>query len=248
MEHIQEIIGNMYELRSTVIDYEEQIRKLKIKNKVLKKSEKLWKRITKSHEQTISDYQKVIKKLSKNMSGGATLIKENDMMVQSELQQKIKKEVTVVTTDADVLFIDCPKKNTPCVVDVDLTVLPEQLDNGSVSSLEPEEDEFEEGDVEEYEEETEEVEGEEETEEVEVEGEEEETEEVEVEGEEEETEEVEGEEEETEEAYQVVIRGKKYFTTNEINGEIYHCIISSDGEEEIGDEAGVYQNGTPNLL
>ena len=101
-----------------------------------------------------------------------------------------------------------------------------------------------------------EVEGEEETDEVEVEGEEEEeeeTEEVEVEvevEEEEETEEVEVEvEEETEETeeeeeegvYEIEIKGKRYYTTNEINGTIY-AILADD---EIGDEVGSFENGKP---
>jgi len=116
--------------------------------------------------------------------------------------------------------------------------------------------------VEEEEEETEEVEVEleleeeevevEETEEVEV----EETEEVEVEEEEEvdeveveeveETEEVEEVEEveveeEGEEVYEITIKSKTYYVTNEKNGTIYS--VTSDGD--IGDEVGKYVDGNP---
>ena len=82
------------------------------------------------------------------------------------------------------------------------------------------------------------VEESEEEEEVEVE-ESEEEEEVEIEVEESE-EEVE-EEEEEEEAYEVTIKKKLYYTTNEIDGIIY----SIDNDDEIGDEVGHFKNGKP---
>lgn len=52
-------------------------------------------------------------------------------------------------------------------------------------------------------------------------------------------EESEEESEEEEEVFEVTIRGKKYFTTNTTNGEIYS--ITSDGD--IGDEIGKYHKG-----
>jgi hypothetical protein len=64
---------------------------------------------------------------------------------------------------------------------------------------------------------------------------EEEEEEVEEEEEEEEVEEVE------EEVYEITIAGKKYYTTNEVDGVIY----SMTADEEIGDEVGVFKNKTP---
>jgi hypothetical protein len=89
----------------------------------------------------------------------------------------------------------------------------------------------------------EEEEEEEEEEEVEVEEEVEEDveEEVEVEVEEEVEEqlEVEVEEDETE-VYEVTIRSKKYFTTNQQNGKIYEI----DSEGEVGNEIGKFVNGT----
>ena len=88
-----------------------------------------------------------------------------------------------------------------------------------------------------------EVEESEEEEEVEVEeSEEEEEEEEEVEESEEEEEvEVEESEEEEEEAYEVTIKKKLYYTTNEIDGIIY----SIDKDDEIGDEVGHFKNGKP---
>ena len=115
-------------------------------------------------------------------------------------------------------------------------------DTTSIVSHESEEEE----EVEESEEEEVEVEVEEsEEEEVEVEVEESEEEEVEVEVEESEEEEVEVDveesEEEEEEAYEVTIKKKLYYTTNEIDGIIY----SIDKDDEIGDEVGHFKNGKP---
>ena len=100
--------------------------------------------------------------------------------------------------------------------------------------VEVEDSEEEEVEVEESEEEEVEVE-ESEEEEVEVEVEESEEEEVEVEVEESE------EEEDEEEAYEVTIKKKLYYTTNEIDGIIY----SIDKDDEIGDEVGHFKNGKP---
>jgi septum formation inhibitor MinC len=96
-----------------------------------------------------------------------------------------------------------------------------------------------------------EEEEEEEAEEEEEEAEEEEEEEEEEEAEEEEAEEeeendnkgtVDSLEEETE-VYEVTIRGKKYFTTDQKNGKIY--AIDKDGD--VGDEIGSFINGLANL-
>jgi len=96
--------------------------------------------------------------------------------------------------------------------------------------------------------ESEEVESEEvESEEVEVEAEEEAEEEVEAEEAEEEVENEESEEEEAEEeveaeeeeVYEVKIKGKSYFTTNEKSGVIY----AMDADGDVGDEVGKYVNG-----
>jgi hypothetical protein len=119
---------------------------------------------------------------------------------------------------------------------------------GDIINNDEEEEEEEEVEVEESEEEEveeseeEEVEVEEsEEEEVEVEESEEEEVEVEESGEEEE-EEVEVEEsgeEEEEEVFEVVIKGKSYYTTDTQNGEIY--AVMPDGD--VGDEVGKYKNG-----
>jgi FKBP-type peptidyl-prolyl cis-trans isomerase len=119
----------------------------------------------------------------------------------------------------------------------------------TIQSLEAaEEEEEEEEVVEEAAEEEEVVEeaAEEEEEEVEEEAaeeeEEEEEEEVEEEAAEEEEEEEEAaEEEEGEEVYEVTIKGKKYYTTNESNGTIY----SIDVNGELDSEVGKFVNGAP---
>ena len=113
----------------------------------------------------------------------------------------------------------------------------EEVEESGEEEEEVEESGEEEEEVEESGEEEEEVEesGEEE-EEVEESGEEEEEEEVEESGEEEE-EEIEVEEEE--EVYEITIKGTKYFTTNEKNGDIYS--IDSDGDP--CDVVGKFVNG-----
>ena len=106
--------------------------------------------------------------------------------------------------------------------------------------VEVEVDEEEEEEEEEVKEEEEEVKEEEEVEEVEVEVEVEEEEEQEEEEEEEEGEEEQVEEEE-EEVYEIKIKSKTYYVTNEKNGTIYS--VTSDGD--IGDEVGKYVDGKP---
>ena len=104
---------------------------------------------------------------------------------------------------------------------------------------EDEEDEEEEEEEEDqdtvYEEEEEEDEKEEEAEEEEEEAEEEEEEE------EEEDEEQEQEQEQEVEVVEVEIKGKMYFTTNEISGIIYECLANGD----VGDEIGKFVKGKP---
>ena len=104
-----------------------------------------------------------------------------------------------------------------------------------------ESEEEEEVEVEESEEEVEvEVEVEESEEEVEVEVEVEESEEEEVEVEESE-EEVEVEESEEDEVYEVTIKNKSYYTTNETDGPIYAILE----DEDIGDQIGEFKEGKP---
>ena len=123
----------------------------------------------------------------------------------------------------------------------------ESEEEEEVEESEESEEEEVEVEVEESEEEEVEVDVEEsEEEEVEVDVEESEEEEVEVEESEEEEVEVEVEEEEEseeeeEEAYEVTIKKKLYYTTNEIDGIIY----SIDKDDEIGDEVGHFKNGKP---
>ena len=116
----------------------------------------------------------------------------------------------------------------------------EEEEEVEVEESEEEEVEVEESEEEEVEVEVEESEEEEEVEVEESEEEEEEEEEVE-ESEEEEEVEVEESEEEEEEAYEVTIKKKLYYTTNEIDGIIY----SIDKDDEIGDEVGHFKNGKP---
>ena len=121
----------------------------------------------------------------------------------------------------------------------------EEMNKGDDFGEPEEEEEPEEIEVEE--EETEEIEvEEEETEEIEVE--EEETEEIEVEEDEvEEIEDIEVEEDEVEEeteeeeagVYEIEIKGKRYYTTNEQDGIVY----SIEGEDDVGDEIGKFVNG-----
>ncbi len=129
-----------------------------------------------------------------------------------------------------------PVKNT-VVVELDPEVI-QDIDEviEQQVSLDVDEEETEDVEVVEDEEETEDVEVvEEETEEVE---------EVEVvEEETEETEEVEVVEEEEEGVYEIVIKGTRYYTTNETNGTIY--AITED--DDIGDEVGKFVNGVAKM-
>ena len=115
----------------------------------------------------------------------------------------------------------------------------EESEEEEVEVEESEEEEEVEVEVEESEVEVEvevEVEESEEEEEVEV----EESEEVEVEVEESE-EEVEVEESEEDEVYEVTIKNKSYYTTNETDGPIYAIL----DDEDIGDQIGEFKEGKP---
>jgi hypothetical protein len=57
----------------------------------------------------------------------------------------------------------------------------------------------------------------------------------------EESEEEEEEEEYEEEVFEITIRGKKYFTADAENGEIYTVL----NDDEIGDEIGAFKKGIP---
>jgi hypothetical protein len=141
-----------------------------------------------------------------------------------EVQEEVEQEEEVVEEEE--------------TEEVEVEVEQEETEEVEVE-VEQEEEVVEEEETEEVEvevEQEEEVVEEEETEEVEVE-EEEDTEEVEVEVEQEE----ETEEQEEEGVYETVINGKKYYITNETDGEIYAILE----DEDIGDVVGKYVNGVP---
>ena len=166
---------------------------------------------------------------------------EYEIEVVEEKEEEETEEVEVGVEDdeeeTEEVEVEVEEEETE---EVEVEVEEEETEEVEV---EEEEDEVEEEETEEVEVEVEEEEvevEEEETEEVEVEVEEEE-EEVEVEVEEEEVEVEEEEEEEEEGVYETVILGKKYYITNETNGEIYAIL----DDEEIGDIVGKYVNGVP---
>jgi len=141
----------------------------------------------------------------------------------------------VYTDDGETVLVKKQKIQSEEEEEVEVEEEEEEEEEVEVEEVEVEEVEVEE---EEEEEEEEEVE----VEEVEVEEEEEEEEEeVEVEEEEEEEEEEveEEEEEEEEEVFEVEIKGKTYYTTNEQSGPIF--AVTED--EDVGDEVGVFKNG-----
>ena len=61
--------------------------------------------------------------------------------------------------------------------------------------------------------------------------------------EEEEEEEEEEVEEEEEEVYQVLVEGIHYFTTDRQNGTVYESVEDESGEDDIGDEIGIFKEG-----
>ena len=177
--------------------------------------------------------------------------------VEVEVEEEVEVETEEVETEEVEVEVEEEVETEEVEVEVEEETEEVEVEVEEETEEVEEEDETEEVEVEE--EETEEVEvevEEEETEEVEVEveeeeEEEEETEEVEVEVEEEEEEEeeteeveVEVEEEEEEGVYETVIKGKKYYITNETNGEIYAVLEDDD----IGDVVGKYVNGVPTFI
>jgi len=170
------------------------------------------------------------------------LAKENKLLMSiikdfhvAKVQRKKDKPVTIDLSNDDeveepLVKIKIEKTEENIIYEL---IEKEELTKTSQEEEEGEEEEREEGEEEEGVEE--EVEGEEEEEE---EVEEEEEEEV----EEEEEEEALVEEGETE-VYEVTIRGKKYFTTDQKNGKIY--LVDKDGE--VGDEIGKFVNGVAKL-
>jgi cobalamin biosynthesis protein CobT len=136
---------------------------------------------------------------------------------------------------------------TELAIQLSENVIYELLEEEEAEEEEAEEEEAEEEEAEEEEAEEEEAEEEEAEEEEaeEEEAEEEEAEEEEAEEEEAEEEEAEEEEAETiqvddeEEVYEIAIKGKKYFTTNEKNGSIY----AIDKNGDVGNEIGSFKNG-----
>ena len=192
---------------------------------VLKKNQQL--------EKENAKLQKTIVSLCKKFYLGNFVDSNNSDTV--EILETPEKENIVYTIDDDSELFSSPPvtikqekktKTTIVVEDMPITL------NGKQWSLTVEDNVTVDEEEEEVEEEEEEVEVEEEEEEEEVEVEEEE--------EEEEVEEVKVDEQE-EEVYEIQIKGKTYYVTNEINSTIYEA----DADGDISIEAGVYKNGKP---
>jgi len=145
---------------------------------------------------------------------------EEEHVVETEQQEVVEEEVVEEEGEEEVVEEEGEEE----VVEEEGE---EEVVEEEVVEEEVVEEEGEEEEVVEEEEEGEEEEGEEEEEEV-VEEEEEVVEEEE-----------EGEEEEEEAVYEVEIKGKKYYTTDEKNGEVY----SITEDEDIGDCVGKFVNG-----
>jgi len=199
-----------------------------------------------------------------------TVIVELDPEVIQDIDEVIEQQVSLdVDEEEETEEVEVVEEEEEATEEVEVVEEEETEEVEEVEVVEEEEEETEEVEV--VEEETEEVEEvevveEEETEEVEVVEEEEEEEEVveeeteeeeeEVVEEEEETEEIEVVEEEVEEVeevevveeeeegvYEIVIKGTRYYTTNETNGTIY--AITED--DDIGDEVGKFVNGVAKM-
>ena len=181
---------------------------------------------------------------------------EESCNIKYELEEAVDEEDDDDAPDDEVVIIDTPIKTTKVIIidileSADESPLEEEtaLEEEDDAKVEEEEDE-EEADEEADEEEAvveavveEEVEEEEEEvveeEEEEVEEEEEEDEAVVEEDEEEEVETtLEEEVEEESEVYEITIKNKKYYTTNEVDGTIYLSDINGD----VGDEVGQFKN------
>ena len=118
----------------------------------------------------------------------------------------------------------------------------EQEEEEELEEEELEEEELEEEELEEEQEEEEELEEEEEKEQDEAEQDEAEQDEAEQDEDEQEEEEQEEEQEEAE-VYEITIKGKKYFTTDEQNGDIYEM----DKDGDVGEQVGSFVNGIAKL-
>ena len=181
------------------------------------------------------------------------LLKQNKILTKA-LDALLKKPVA----SDEVLFVrevrSEPKSTikiktepgTESVVQLSENVIYELLEEEEAEEEEAEEEEAEAEEAEAEEAEAEEAEAEEEEEE-EAEAEEEEEEEAEAEEAEADEEEADEEEEaeetiqvdDEEEVYEIAIKGKKYFTTNEKNGSIY----AIDNSGDVGNEIGSFKNG-----
>ncbi|MDC1151147.1 hypothetical protein OAS95_01085 [Pelagibacteraceae bacterium] len=164
-----------------------------------------------------------------------------------EVEESEEEEVEVEESEEEEVEVEESEEEEEVEVEVEeseeeVEVEVEVEESEEEEEVEVEEyEEEEEVEVEESEEEVEvEVEVEESEEEEEVEVEVEESEEVEVEVEESE-EEVEVEESEEDEVYEVTIKNKSYYTTNETDGPIYAIL----DDEDIGDQIGEFKEGKP---
>ena len=191
---------------------------------------------------------KELKRLISAISANLPLLggnKKREVKKEKEDDENVPLDVDVVCVksegddDADIVILPPPAKNNivyeisesddAIKLDVVEEVVQEEEEEEAEEEAEEEEEEAEEEAVEEAAEEEEEEEAEEEA------VEEEEEEEAEEEAVEEEA------EEEEEEVYEVVIKGKTYYTTNEKNGVIYGV----DKNGDVSDEVGVYVDGKP---
>ena len=221
------------------------LEQLPIVRELIEKNEKL--------KRKNKELKRLISAISANLPilGGK---KKNQVKTEEE-DENVPLDVDVVCVktegDADedkIVILTPPAKNNIIyeISESDDAIKLEVVEHVSAEEAEEEavEEETEEEEAEEKEAEEEEAEEEEAEEE---EAEEEEVEEEEVEEEAEEAEEEEEEEEaveeeaEEEEVYEVVIKGKTYYTTNEKNGVIYGV----DKNGDVSDEVGVYVDGKP---
>jgi len=252
---------NKMERKALLKDSFKSLEKIPLFIVVLKKNKEL--------EKENKRLQKTIVSLCKNFALGNS-IDSNSESDSVEILETPEKENIVYTIDDDCELFSSPVekkiKTTIVVEDMPITLNGKQWsltvenelntdindENASVDDDEQEDEVEEEHDEQEEDaadeevevEETveDEVEEEEEEEEATVEEEEEEV-EVEEDAVEEEEEEVEVQEDavEEEEVYEIQIKGKTYYVTNEINSIIYEA----DADGDISIEAGVYKNGKP---
>ena len=195
---------------------------------------------------------KELKRLISAISANLPLLggKKKNQVKTEEDDENVPLDVDVVCVktegDADedeIVILTPPAKNNIIyeISESDDAIKLEIVEEAKAEEEEEEsvEETVEEAEEEEEEETVEEAEEEEEEEEEETVEEAEEEEEEEEAVEEEEEAEEEAEEEEEEEVYEVVIKGKTYYTTNEKNGVIYGV----DKNGDVSDEVGVYVDG-----